>query len=85
MGSAWTEKEIVHLLGRAAFSASDADIEASLSLGKEATVLRLVNGLPLQAPSQTMASIEHAQLDGQLFGRRHASGRTGILAVPDDT
>ncbi|MFC5446760.1 DUF1800 domain-containing protein [Paenibacillus aestuarii] len=65
MGSAWTEKEINHLLGRTAFGATDADIEASLSLGKEAAVRRLVDGLPLQAPSRTIAPIEQVQLDGK--------------------
>lgn len=65
MAKGWTEREIIHLLNRAAFGASDLDIQASLSYGKKETVRRLVNGIPLIAGSQELAAIEQTQADGK--------------------
>ncbi|MDF2648342.1 MAG: hypothetical protein K0Q73_4147, partial [Paenibacillus sp.] len=65
MAKGWTEREIIHLLNRAAFGASDLDIEASLSYGKKETVRRLVNGLPLSDQPKQVTSIEQVQADGK--------------------
>lgn len=65
MGAAWTEREIIHLLNRAAFGASEQEIKACLSYGKEETVRRLVNGLPLQPLTPRLASIDQVQVEGK--------------------
>jgi uncharacterized protein (DUF1501 family) len=44
MQSAWTERKAVHLLRRAGFSAGKNEVSASLALGKEETVRRLIAG-----------------------------------------
>ncbi|KRF35857.1 DUF1800 domain-containing protein [Paenibacillus sp. Soil787] len=65
MAKGWTEREIIHLLNRAAFGASELDIQSCLSFGKKETVQRLVNGLPLTDQLQRITSIEQVQADGK--------------------
>lgn len=43
----WTEKEVLHLLGRASFSATPGEVDRCLKLGREETVRRLTSGRPL--------------------------------------
>ncbi|MEY9092226.1 DUF1800 family protein [Paenibacillus sp. RC84] len=43
----WTEKEVLHLLGRASFSATPGEVDRCLKLGREETVRRLTSGQPL--------------------------------------
>jgi uncharacterized protein (DUF1800 family) len=62
----WTPKEAGHLLRRAGFSAGPDEIAASIALGREETVNRLLSGQPLdgsKSPSQ-LPSIEQLTADG---------------------
>ncbi|NEW07166.1 DUF1800 domain-containing protein [Paenibacillus sp. SYP-B3998] len=72
MPSAWTEREVIHLLNRAAFGASNLEIKACLSYGKKETVRRLVSGIPLTEPSDALIDIsqlkaDNKELDGDLL------------------
>lgn len=64
--SAWTEKEAAHLLRRASFSATAAEVKASVGLGREETVKRLIGGKPITgSPSGTLPSIKELQAEGK--------------------
>lgn len=65
MSAAWTEREVIHLLNRAAFGCNEQEIEACLSYGREETVRRLVSGKPLVVSPQPVADIKHLQADGK--------------------
>lgn len=61
----WTEKEAAHLLGRATFSATAAEVAACLKLGKEETVRRLVAGQSLTDAGETVQALSDVRVDGQ--------------------
>jgi uncharacterized protein (DUF1800 family) len=65
-GSAWTEKEAAHLLRRATFSATAAEVKASVALGREETVKRLIAGKPISGSSAgTIPAIAEVRADGK--------------------
>ncbi|MFD0692708.1 DUF1800 domain-containing protein [Paenibacillus sp. GCM10027628] len=61
----WTYKDVMHLFNRAAFGASQMEIAASLALGREETVRRLVAGEPLSSDLPKMASFDQVKADGK--------------------
>ncbi|MEW9699914.1 DUF1800 family protein [Paenibacillus sp. SI8] len=63
--AAWTEKEIIHLLNRAGFGASELEIEVCLSYGKEETVNRLITGTPLTIQQAPLSKLQDIILDGK--------------------
>lgn len=65
METGWTELDAVHLLSRTTFRVSPQDVEAALSLGKEETVNRLVDGMPLSGVKKPVAPLEELSADGK--------------------
>ncbi|RKN74230.1 DUF1800 domain-containing protein [Paenibacillus ginsengarvi] len=65
METGWTELDAVHLLNRTTFRVSPQDVEAALSLGKEETVNRLVDGMPLSGEKKPVAPLEELSADGK--------------------
>ncbi|RTE06332.1 DUF1800 domain-containing protein [Paenibacillus whitsoniae] len=64
MSIQWTKKEAVHLLSRAGFGASQADVAASVSLGREETVGRLIAGVPFVEGAQAPLAFDQFKTDG---------------------
>lgn len=69
VGSGWTEREAAHLLRRAGFSAPADDVRASVQLGREETVRRLLAGKKLAelagAKTGKLTPLEELQADGK--------------------
>src|SRR5690349_13306466 len=65
MASAWTEKEAAHLLGRATFLATKAEVAAALKLGREETVRRLMAGDSLTDKPEQLQPITAVKSDGK--------------------
>lgn len=65
MGTGWTEDDAVHLLSRATFHVSPNELGAALSLGKEETVRRLVEGVALTGDNRPVPPIEETKADGK--------------------
>ncbi|MFD0681542.1 MULTISPECIES: DUF1800 domain-containing protein [unclassified Paenibacillus] len=65
MGIQWTEKEAVHLLNRAAFNAGKNEVAASLELGMEETVRRLIAGESLTGKTEQIEPLEKLLADGK--------------------
>jgi uncharacterized protein (DUF1800 family) len=61
----WTEKEAVHLLKRAGFYAGKKDVNASLELGQEETVRRLIAGQSLTGTWTDIQALEMLMADGK--------------------
>jgi uncharacterized protein (DUF1800 family) len=63
----WTDKEAAHLLRRASFSALESEVQASVALGREETVKRLLDGKPITDadPKANLIPIEELQADGK--------------------
>ncbi|MFC5449496.1 DUF1800 domain-containing protein [Paenibacillus aestuarii] len=64
MVGVWTEKEVIHLLNRAAFGASSKEIAACLNLGREETVRRLVAGEALIEGIPALTPLEELKTEG---------------------
>lgn len=65
MGAEWTEKEAAHLLSRAAFFPGKAEVSASLELGKEETVRRLIAGESLTGKAEDLTPFGELKADGK--------------------
>jgi uncharacterized protein (DUF1800 family) len=65
MAMAWTDKEVIHLLNRAAFGVSQDEIRACVTLGREETVRRLIIGEPLISNLPPMATFDQVKADGK--------------------
>ncbi|SEB97831.1 DUF1800 domain-containing protein [Paenibacillus sp. GP183] len=67
MGSGWTDKEAAHLLRRAGFASLGHEVKASVALGRQETVKRLLDGTPLMDTENgaKLASMEELQADGK--------------------
>jgi uncharacterized protein (DUF1800 family) len=63
--TAWTEREIIHLLNRAAFGASPKEIRACLAMGKAETVRRLIAGESLTGEKEALLPIDQVKADGK--------------------
>lgn len=61
----WTEEKAVHLLNRAAFLASPEVVRASLELGREETVNRLIAGQSLTGRKEELLPLEEVKADGK--------------------
>lgn len=64
MAGAWSEKEVIHLLNRAAFGAGSKEVAACLVLGREETVRRLVAGEALVEGIPPLQTLEAVKADG---------------------
>jgi uncharacterized protein (DUF1800 family) len=73
MGTGWTENDAVHLLSRTTFHVSSGDVSAALSLGKEETVRRLIEGIPLTGDKKPVPPIEEMKADGKELRRSEIS------------
>ncbi|MBD0379796.1 DUF1800 domain-containing protein [Paenibacillus sedimenti] len=63
MSTAWTEREVIHLLNRTAFSVNREIIDVCLSYGMEETVNQLIAGRPLlPAKSAPLVPIEQLKM-----------------------
>lgn len=65
MPTSWTDKEVIHLLNRAGFGASELEIDACISYGKVETVNRLIDGIPLTSPQAPLSNIQDLIVDGK--------------------
>ncbi|TVY01088.1 DUF1800 domain-containing protein [Paenibacillus cremeus] len=65
MGVEWTEKEAAHLLSRATFFPGKKEVSASLELGMEETVRRLLAGESLTGTTSELLPIEQLKADGK--------------------
>ncbi|MDR6554503.1 DUF1800 domain-containing protein [Paenibacillus qinlingensis] len=65
MGAQWTNKEVVHLLGRAGFGTTKEEIATCLSLGREETVRRLVSGKKVLDQAPDLAPFDQFHSDGK--------------------
>lgn len=65
MGTGWMEDDAAHLLSRATFHVSPNDLGAALSLGKEETVRRLIEGVSLAGDNRAVPPIEETKADGK--------------------
>lgn len=65
MGGGWTEKEAAHLLSRTTFYAGIQEVNASVDLGKEETVRRLLEGEPLTGEPKELLPLEQVKADGK--------------------
>ncbi|MVO99008.1 DUF1800 domain-containing protein [Paenibacillus lutrae] len=59
----WSEKEVLHLLGRTSFSAVPSEVQECLKLGKEESVRRLTSGIPLIDGSQDVLPFGQVKAD----------------------
>lgn len=65
MGTGWTEEDALHLLSRTTFHVSPADVSAAMDLGKEETVRKLIEGMPLAGEKKPVPPIEETKADGK--------------------
>ncbi|WNR43544.1 DUF1800 domain-containing protein [Paenibacillus roseipurpureus] len=65
MGVQWTNKEVVHLLLRAGFGATQEEIAVCTALGRVETVRRLVAGESLLAKAPDLLPFDQFQADGK--------------------
>lgn len=65
-GSVWTTTVAAHLLRRAGFSALSAEVQASLDLGREETVRRLIRGEPITGKAAgPVSALTELQAEGK--------------------
>ncbi|GFZ81898.1 hypothetical protein GCM10008018_29500 [Paenibacillus marchantiophytorum] len=65
MGLPWTNKEVVHLLLRAGFGATQEEIAACVSHGPEETVRRLIAGESVLAQTTALIPFDQLTADGK--------------------
>ncbi|CAG7613436.1 hypothetical protein PAESOLCIP111_01604 [Paenibacillus solanacearum] len=65
MGAQWTEQEAAHLLSRATFFPGKAEVSASLELGREETVRRLIAGESLTGKEENLTPFKELKADGK--------------------